>query len=360
MCAFTRLFGARDHRACNLIDARDAALGGAMWAGLLHRIETHFLSFDMAVIGATWISALLGAALAYVAQAEERPKTLRGFGRFCFPAEILRHPSCRLDAAFVAAAHFLRPPAIIMVGNLAVAEVTYGGLARLLGPHAQHAEPRLLRLGILALCVVVQDFMTFIVHVWQHRWRSLWELHKVHHSVEFLIPVSNLRFHPVQAIIDDFGTNIPIGLILGVTSYAFALPVHDSSLIGLDAYFVANMLSFYHLRHSHIALRYGWLERHLMSPAQHQIHHSREERHWGRNYGLCFSWWDRWYGTIVYSSPQERFALGLPGDIQGEYDSAAKLFWTPLHNLGVMAAAGTRRLAAASHERMRVRVRNTA
>jgi sterol desaturase/sphingolipid hydroxylase (fatty acid hydroxylase superfamily) len=314
-----------------------------MWTGLLHWIETHVLSFDTVVIVATWISALLGAALAYGLQAEERPKTLRGFRRFCFPAAILRHPSCRLDAAFVAAAHFLRPPAIIMVGNLAVAELTYAGLVRLFGVHTQHAEPVWLWLLILVVCVVVQDFMTFIVHVWQHQSRSLWELHKVHHSTEFLIPISNLRFHPAQAVVDDFGTNIPVGLVLGLTSYVFALPVHDNSVIGLDAYFIANLLSFYHLRHSHIALRYGWLERHLMSPAQHQIHHSREERHWDRNFGLCFSWWDRWFGTIVYSAPQERFALGLPRDTQGEYDSAAKLFWTPLHNLGAMADGALRR-----------------
>ncbi len=323
-----------------------------MWTGLLHKLQTHFWSFDAAVVLATWFSALAGAAFTYLVQHEESPKSVRGFLRFCFPSVILRHPSCRLDAMFSAATHFLGVPAFVMVSNLAVAELSYAGLAALFGAHAQNVEPAWLWFVILCACVVVQDLGTFVAHVWQHRVSWLWELHKVHHSVEFLIPISNRRFHPLQAIMDNAFTMIPVGLILGVTSYVFALPIHDNSVIGLDAAFVLNMLSFYHLRHSHIAMRYGWFERHMISPAQHQIHHSREERHCDRNFGLCFSWWDRWLGTIVYTTPQESFArgsfaLGLPHDIQGEYDSPARLLWVPLRNLALMAGREARRLPGA-------------
>lgn len=314
-----------------------------MWHGLLHKLQTHFWSFDAAVIVATWISAMIGAAIAYFVQSAESPKTMRGFLHFCFPSVILRHPSCRIDAVFTALMHFVSFPALVTVSNVVVAELSYAGLTATFGEHAQNAEPWWLWFGILCFCVVVQDFGTFIAHVWQHRLGWLWELHKVHHSVEFLIPISNRRFHPLQAIMDNAFTMIPVGLILGVTSYAFSLPVHDNSVIGLDALFVLNMLSFYHLRHSHVPLRYGWFERHMISPAQHQIHHSREERHWDKNFGLCFSWWDRWFGTIVYTKPQESFVggsftLGLPRDIQADYDHAGKLIWTPVRNLGLMAA----------------------
>lgn len=317
-----------------------------MWAGLLHRVWVHFWSFDAAVMYCTWISALTGAAITYVVQAEDSPKSLRGFLRFCFPAVILRHPSCRLDAAFVTIMHFIRMPAGIMLSNLAVAELSYAALTATFGAQAQHAEPLWLWATIMAVAVVLQDLMVFIAHVLQHRWGALWELHKVHHSAEFLLPISNLRFHPLQAIMDNWSTMAPVGLLLGATSYAFALPVHDNSVIGVDALFLLNMFSFYHLRHSHVPMRYGWLERHLISPAQHQIHHSREERHWDRNFGFCFSWWDRIYGSIVYSTPGERFALGLPQDIQADYDSALKLFVVPVRNIARMAWRPARRLVA--------------
>ena len=74
-----------------------------MWTGLLHKLQTHFWSFDAAVVLATWFSALAGAAFTYLVQHEESPKSVRGFLRFCFPSVILRHPSCRLDAMFSAA-----------------------------------------------------------------------------------------------------------------------------------------------------------------------------------------------------------------------------------------------------------------
>ena len=323
-----------------------------MWEGLLHKLQVHFWSFDAVVVLATWLSALIGAAIAYVVQAEESPKTLRGYLRYCFPSVILRNKSCRLDALFIALTHYISFPALVMVSNLVVAELSYAGLTALFGQHAQTVEPLWLWFALLCFCVVVQDFGTFVAHVWQHRVGFLWELHKVHHSAEFLIPISNRRFHPLQAIMDNAFTMIPVGLILGVTSYVFSLPVHDNSVIGLDALFVLNMLSFYHLRHSHIPLRYGWFERHMISPAQHQLHHSREERHWDKNFGLCFSWWDRWLGSIVYATPQDSFvrgdfALGLPLDIQGEYRGPVRLLWVPVRNIALMAARGALRLLPA-------------
>lgn len=316
-----------------------------MWTGLVSKIESHLWSYDTVIVLCTWFSALAGAAFTYVAQTDASDKSFKGYLRFCFPSVILRHPSCRLDAIFTAVMHFLHMPVILMVTNVAMAELSYGALSYAFGVQPQNPEPWLLWAVIFVAVVVVQDFMTFWVHYQEHRIGVLWELHKVHHSAEFLLPISNRRFHPLQAIVDNFGNMVMVGLVLGVTSYVFALPIHDNSIIGLDGLFVLNMLSFYHLRHSHIPMRYGWLERHLISPAQHQLHHSCEERHWDRNFGLCFSWWDRMYGTLIYSSPTEQFELGLPHDIRHQYDNSLKLFTTPVVNIGRMGVQGGVRLA---------------
>ena len=315
-----------------------------MLDGLLHRVWTHFWTFDWAVILITWVTALAAAGFTYVVQTEGGPKTWRGFARFCIPPEMLRHPSIRLDIFFNMVMHFIRMPAGIMLSNLVFAELSYAALTALFGAHAQLAEPWWIWVAIMAVGVLIQDFMTFYAHVLQHRIGVFWELHKVHHSVEFLIPLSNRRFHPIQAIMDNWFTMVPLGLFLGIISYVLSLPVHDYSIIGLDALFVMNMLSFYHLRHSHVPMRYGWLERHLISPAQHQLHHSREERHWDKNFGFCFSWWDRMWGTVVYSDPHETFRLGLPDGDQVQYDSVLKLFITPVRNLSLMGWGGARRL----------------
>ncbi len=327
-----------------------------MWAGLITKVGQHVYSYDTFIILLTWLSALAGAAITYVWQSElpqdGAARSLRGYLRFCFPATMLRHSSPRRDAVFSGIMHFLHMPLLLMVSNVAVAELSYAGLSAAFGPHAQGAEPVWLWGVIFVAVVIVQDFMTFWVHYQEHRIGVLWELHKVHHSTEFLIPISNRRFHPLQAIIDNFGNMLAVGLVLGLTSYAFALPIHDNSVIGLDGLFVLNMLSFYHLRHSHVPMRYGWLERHLISPAQHQLHHSCEERHWDRNFGLCFSWWDRIYGTLIYSAPNEQFTLGLPPEIRHQYNSVPKLFITPVYNIGRIAVAAARRRLAGGQNTM--------
>ena len=315
-----------------------------MWAELAAKIEANLLAICTPLVLSTWISALAGAALAYVFQTDEASKSFAGYLKYCFPPTIWRHPSCRRDVLFIILTRYLHPPLIVMVTSIGVGMTSYHAITDLFGPRPQHAEPVWVWAVILVAAVLVEDFMNFYIHYLMHRLRVLWEFHAVHHSAEFLVPITNRRFHPGQVIVDNFGKSAAVGLLIGISSYVFCLPVQTSTILGVDSYFVVNLLSFYHLRHSHIPLRYGWLERHLLSPAQHQLHHSREARHWDRNFGLCFSWWDRWYGTIIYSSPEDNFELGLPANMQPAYDSTGQLFLTPLRNLGRMIWQGLRRI----------------
>ena len=312
------------------------------------RLQHYLLSFGLAVVLCTWLTALVGAAITYQYQSGGGAKSFPGFLEFCFPSVIVRHPSCKLDVLYIAIGQLIPGRVFVpfMITNIGTALLSYAGVSWLCGPHPQHAEPLWLWWALLVAAVVVQDFMTFYAHYLEHRLPVLWELHKVHHSAEFLVPITNRRFHPLQGIVDNFANASGAGIFIGVTSYALDLPVHDNSIIGLDAYFLLNLMSFYHLRHSHIPMRYGWLERHLISPMQHQLHHSREQRHWDRNFGLCFSWWDRLFGTVIYSDPNEHFTVGLPRDIQHEYGSPVQLFVVPIRNIARMAWRGRGRISA--------------
>lgn len=312
---------------------------------LVGMIETHLLTFGIAVVLCTWASALLGAAITYLTRRGMAPRSCTGFLRFCLPSIILRHKSCRLDVLYIGLGKLLHPFLVLpfMASSVFFAEAAYGGLTLAFGARAQNAEPLALWAVILAVTLLLQDFMTFYVHYLMHRIPALWELHKVHHSAEFLLPITNRRFHPFQEIIDNLGNMAAVGVLLGITSYAFALPVHDNSIIGLDAYFILNMLSFYHLRHSHIPMSYGErIEWHVMSPKQHHLHHSRAARHWDRNFGLFFSWWDRMFGTLVIADAYEAYDQGLPVQEQPAYDTLAGLYLRPVFNLARMALGGGR------------------
>lgn len=300
----------------------------------LEAVLAHLLKTGPLLILFTWAMTLLGAGLAYRGQVPQPERRLRGFLGFCFPAAVLKHRSVRTDLFFAATIKLVQPLAIapLLIGHAAAAGIAYAGLTALFGERPQVAAPVWAWVLLLPILLLVQDFMTFYVHYVMHVIRPLWEVHKVHHSAEVLVPITNRRFHPIQVVLDIAAQTAAIGLVIGCLAYAFALPLVDLTIAGIDVYYLLNALSFHHLRHSHIPLSYGRLERWLLSPAQHQIHHSAERQHWDRNFGLFLSCWDRLFGTIVYAKPGETFRLGL-AEGGRDYDSVLKLWVTPLRRV---------------------------
>lgn len=303
------------------------------WVSVITR---HVLTVDLALIVGTWITAAIGATFHYVRQHQAADKSFRGFLHFVFPPDIVRHPSCRRDYLFALVSHFTEPFTVgpVLVAVPVVTFCVFGACQTLFGYREPLVPGGMLTVATLLLVLLVQDFITWFSHWVEHKSKIMWEIHKVHHSVEFLNPISNRRHHPWQFVWEAGLNNAAVGLVLGIVSYAFQVPVMDNVLLGVDAYFFASMLSFYHLRHSHIPLHYGRFERYLLSPAQHQLHHSLEVADWDKNFGLLTSIWDRAFGTIRYTIPGYRYRIGLQADIMKDYDSVWKFLTTPPVNIG--------------------------
>jgi sterol desaturase/sphingolipid hydroxylase (fatty acid hydroxylase superfamily) len=301
-------------------------------ADLPAAIAGHLFTFDAAVVAATWVSALLGALITFLhSPYHGMAHTPANFVRYLTPPGILKSRSVRLDLWYALASRVVHPAVIspFMVGNIVIAKLSYDALANQFGPVPALPQTWPEYIVILLVTIIVADFWTFFWHWAEHKAGVLWELHKVHHSTLLLLPISNRRIHPLQEIIDAGSVMVGVGVWIGTASYLFHLPITENLALGVDAYFLANLLSFYHLRHSHIPMSYGKLEWWLMSPAQHQLHHSVEERHWDKNFGLFLSIWDRIWGTLLLSEPQGGFRLGLPGVEGRSYDSLVKLYLVP-------------------------------
>jgi sterol desaturase/sphingolipid hydroxylase (fatty acid hydroxylase superfamily) len=315
----------------------------------LTKVVDHLLNYDTYVVLLTWITALLGAALTFAVRHDHGfNRTLPNFFRFCFPAEIVRNPSCRLDVLYTVSIKFLRPVIIapLLITSAGVSQVTNDALTNLFGARAAGPDHFVVRALALAMIVVLADGSNFCTHYLNHKVKALWEFHKVHHAARFLLPITNRRVHPVQGLFDDTALLLPIGIWLGFISYAFRMPMEDDVVLGMDAFFFSSLLSFYHLRHSHIPMSYGWLENIFLSPAQHQLHHSVLVRHWDRNFGLFLACWDKMAGTFVRSEPPGVLRLGLPPQHDGSYDTLLKLYVTPIIGVARMAVNATRDRAA--------------
>jgi sterol desaturase/sphingolipid hydroxylase (fatty acid hydroxylase superfamily) len=292
---------------------------------------------ECALLAFIWIMTLLGAACAFLREDYHgEPRTLRGFARFLLPPAMIRDRQIRLDIAFVIAKKLTRCGwGWAFVGNLAVAYGVYRGLTLLAPDRAP--PPHAPGLGALALfvagAVAAQDFMNFLGHFVMHKVPVLWAFHKVHHSATLLTPITQHRVHPVQEVLDYLSISLGGGVVIALYSWLTARPLIDSTILGVQAYFLMDCLTFYQLRHSHIHLRYPrWLEGILMSPAQHQIHHSRETRHLDRNFGVRFACWDQLFGTIAYTEALPATKLGLIDD-QAAYESVWAFYIMPFVEL---------------------------
>ena len=61
----------------------------------------------------------------------------------------------------------------------------------------------------------------------------------------------------------------------------------------------------------HVPLRFGFLERFIIGPYMHQIHHSNNEMHFNKNFGTCLTVWDYLGGSLYRPKETQPLKFGL-------------------------------------------------
>ena len=89
------------------------------------------------------------------------------------------------------------------------------------------------------------------------------------------------------------------------------------------------------LRHSHIWLSFGPFVEHIFfSPAQHQIHHSTDPRHFNKNFASDLSIWDWMFGSLYVTHGKENIRVGLvESDGRNSYKSVWDMYVQPFHHI---------------------------
>ena len=180
--------------------------------------------------------------------------------------------------------------------------------------------------------ITVMLFLAYELGYWLNHYLSqripfLWEFHKVHHSATALTPLTNFRVHPVYMCIFLNILAVCIGLANGVGDYLLGQPAPQFGLSDTNIILVFFIYLYVHLQHSQLWIAFtGWLGRVFMSPAHHQIHHSRNPAHFNKNLGSCLALWDWMFGTLyIPSAAREAFEFGVEPDrphahtIRGEF-----------------------------------------
>src|SRR6185503_10340022 len=177
---------------------------------------------------------------------------------------------------------------------------------------------------------VAYDFGRFVAHSLLHDVRILWEFHKVHHSAEVLTPMTTFRAHPIDLAVMYWVPTVTTGVVTWLFHRFVDAGIGFYTFLGLHiVMWLGNLIG--NLRHWQVWLSYGQtLNRWLISPAHHQLHHSAEPRHWGCNRGFELAIWDRLYGTLYVPSNQpETFRMGLGDGTDGKWNTLGRMYLWP-------------------------------
>ncbi len=161
---------------------------------------------------------------------------------------------------------------------------------------------------------LVRDFVQWNVHRLLHKVPWMWEVHKVHHSIEEMGFAGHLRYHWMEIVIYRILEYIPLAMIG----------------FGIQDFFIVHIftLAVGHLNHANIYLPLGPLKYIFNSPQMHLWHHAEElpkERMNGVNFGITLSIWDYIFGLNYV--PKEDGTIKLGFDDMAKFP---KTFWSQL------------------------------
>lgn len=137
---------------------------------------------------------------------------------------------------------------------------------------------------LVILAFVGLDFASYWSHRWSHEYNVLWNKHIIHHSSEEFNLSAALRQSISNIIGIYFFLYFPLAII-GVKPEIVAIvaPLH------LFAQF------WYHTR---LINRMGFLEKIIVTPSHHRVHHAINKEYLDKNYAAIFILWDKWFGTF--------------------------------------------------------------
>jgi sterol desaturase/sphingolipid hydroxylase (fatty acid hydroxylase superfamily) len=131
---------------------------------------------------------------------------------------------------------------------------------------------------------VAIDFYGYWSHRLSHQINFLWNKHAIHHSSEEFNLACALR-QPVSSFVNLFTFLLIPAAFLGVPSkvIAITLPIH------------LFLQFWYHTKH---IKKIGFLEKILVSPSHHRVHHAINPEYMDKNHSQIFIIWDKLFGTF--------------------------------------------------------------
>ena len=156
------------------------------------------------------------------------------------------------------------------------------------------ASPRGIALWITA--ALAWDFCYYWFHRFSHEISVLWAAHAVHHQSEDYNLSTALR---------QTSTGFIFGWVFYLPLFMIGFPLEI--LVTVNA---VNLIYQFWV-HTQVIRRMGVLDRILVTPSNHRVHHAQNERYIDKNYGGMLILWDRLFGTFEDERDDDPVIFGV-------------------------------------------------
>lgn len=280
-----------------------------------------------------WLYCVTGILIAHIVT--EQGKKRHPGELTLFAPEAWKSPSAKADYFVLVMGSVLRLTILSWafinwktIAALVIAALQWAGVSGTVNDTAAVGLGLLLTVTLF----LVDDFMRWALHLAMHRVPELWEFHKVHHSAEELNFATAERLHPFEVVITSLGGALSFGLVNGLFIGLFGDKLTIATVFGANVFLVMFNIFGGVLRHSPVWISFGpTIERWVISPAMHQIHHSQDPRHYDKNMGGSLSIWDRWFGTIHIPQGREIEGFGIGAETK-DFRSLGVIYFRPIVN----------------------------
>ena len=150
---------------------------------------------------------------------------------------------------------------------------------------------------VYIVAFIALDFAGYWVHRISHHYNLFWNNHIIHHSSEEFNLACALR-QSISSIIKIFAIFLLPAALLGVPANVIAIVAP----IQLFAQF------WYHTQHIN---KMGWLEKIIVTPSHHRVHHAINPVYIDKNFSQIFIIWDKLFGTFQQELPDVAPVYGI-------------------------------------------------
>jgi alkylglycerol monooxygenase len=136
---------------------------------------------------------------------------------------------------------------------------------------------------VYLIAFVVLDLAGYLGHLLSHKINVLWNRHLIHHSSEEFNLACALR-QSISGIINIFTIFLIPAALVGVPAQVIAVvaPLHLFAQFWYHTIYVGKL---------------GFLEKIIVTPSHHRVHHAINPIYLDKNHGQIFIIWDKLFGT---------------------------------------------------------------